>query len=406
MSGNLALVSVAFLALTQTTSSAPIGSSNTSTKLCVQLQILVPVVADQYHYDQPQVNSNIDAIDWTVNVTTWDMADWTARQRGTVHINQTFTISAQLCVPSKNTSKADILHIATAGQGFDRRYYDVEVQPEEYSYVDAAIGKGYSVLAYDRIGTGGSEKPDAYDVVQIPTDIEVLAGLTKIARSGDLISSSQVSAATTDGEPAIQDYQATKVVHVGHAYGSYIMSIMFENPTYGNLSDGALMTGLYFNFAMENNTLTVLNYNHAFPKESDPVRFAEWGSGYFVLDNKQTLQKLFFQKATLDPALLDYTESIKQPESVGTYSSEGNSTLTPATAFTGPIMFFTGEFDNYVCDGDCNGVYDEDFTNYLYPNAKAPAHYLQPGAGHATGLSTNASAGYEVMLQYLDSQGL
>jgi hypothetical protein len=196
----------------------------------------------------------------------------------------------------------------------------VEIQPEEYSYVDAAIGKGYSVLAYDRIGTGGSEKPDAYDIVQIPTDIEVLAGLTKMARSGDLISSSQVSATDTGGEPAIQDYQASKVVHVGHAYGSYIMSIMFENSTYAKLSDGALMTGLYFNFAMENNSLTVLNYNHAFPKEQDPVRFADWGSGYFVLDNKQTLQKLFFQKATLDPALLDYTESIKQPESVGTVS--------------------------------------------------------------------------------------
>lgn len=201
----------------------------------------------------------------------------------------------------------------------------MEVQPQEYSYVDAAISKGYSVLVYDRIGTGGSEKPDAYDIVQIPTDIvqiptdiEVLAGLTKMARSGDLISSSQVSATTTDGGLAIQDYQPTKVVHVGHAYGSYIMFIMFEK--YANLSDGAIMTGLHVNFAMLNNSLTVLNYNHAFPKENDPTRFAEWGSGYFVLDNKQTLQKLFFQKATLEPALLDYAESIKQPESVGTVS--------------------------------------------------------------------------------------
>jgi hypothetical protein len=122
MSRILPLVSAAFLALTQTASSAPTGSSNaTSTKLCVQLQIPVPVVADQYHYDQPQVNSNIDAMDWTVNVTTWDMADFTARQTGTVHVDQTFNISAQLCVPSKKTSKAAILHIATAGQGFDRR---------------------------------------------------------------------------------------------------------------------------------------------------------------------------------------------------------------------------------------------------------------------------------------------
>lgn len=116
------LVSAAVLALAQTVSTAPTGTPNaTPTKMCIQLQIPVPVVADQYHYDQPQVNSNIDAMDWTVNVTTWDMADFTARQIGPVHVDQTFNISAELCVPSQKTSKSDILHIATAGQGFDRR---------------------------------------------------------------------------------------------------------------------------------------------------------------------------------------------------------------------------------------------------------------------------------------------
>lgn len=204
------------------------------------------------------------------------------------------------------------------------RYFDVEVQPEEYSYVDAMISKGYSLLAYDRIGTGGSDKPDAYDIVQIPTDVEILAGLTKIARSGNLITSSKIISTTTYGDfethSKIQNYQPTKIIHVGHAYGSFMMALMYQNPAYAHLVDGALMTGLYINTVMLANPLTVLNYNHAFAKEQDPFRFADWGSGYFVLDNKQTLQKLFFQKETLDPVLLDYTERIKQPESVGTVS--------------------------------------------------------------------------------------
>ena len=189
----------------------------------------------------------------------------------------------------------------------------MEIQPEEYNYVDAAIAKGYSVLAYDRIGTGGSQKPNAYDIVQVPTDIEVLRALTNMARDGTLISSSQVS-----GDHTVQNYKAAKVVHVGHAYGAFIMHIMFTQ--YANISDGALMTGLLFNTAMEAYPLSVLNYNHAFAKEADPVKFADWGSGYFVLDNKLTLQKLFFRKQTLDPALLDYAEDVKQPESVGTVS--------------------------------------------------------------------------------------
>jgi hypothetical protein len=32
--------------------------------------------------------------------------------------------------------------------------------------------------------------------------------------------------------------------------------------------------------------------------------------------------------------------------------------------------------------------------------------YLQPNTGHALTVATNSSAGYQVMLQYLDSHGL
>ena len=122
MSGTLALVSAALLALTQTASSAPVETSNaTSAKLCVQLQIPVTVDAHQFSYDQPQVDSTIDAIEWTVNVTTYGHSNWTLRETGMVHVTQTFNVSGELCVPSTNTSKSDILQIATAGQGFDRR---------------------------------------------------------------------------------------------------------------------------------------------------------------------------------------------------------------------------------------------------------------------------------------------
>ncbi|KAK9364428.1 Alpha/Beta hydrolase protein, partial [Lipomyces kononenkoae] len=307
----------------------------------------------------------------------------------------------QLCVPSQKTCKSSILQIATAGQGFDKRYFDVEINPSEYSYVDAAVAKGYSILTYDRLGTGASDKPDAYDVVQIPTDVEILAGLTKIARSGEIISS-----ATVLNGSLVSDFIPTKIVHVGHAYGSYMGTFMLAK--YGDLVDGALLTGLLLNNELKDKPITVLTYNHAFPREVNPILFADYGSGYFVLDSEETLQKLFFQKATLDPALLAYAESIKQPETVGQYATE-DALEIPSTAanYTGPILFFTGEYDNYVCNGDCNGVQYQDQTEYIYGNATDQfSFYLQPNTGHATGLSMNASAGYEVMLQFLDSRGL
>jgi hypothetical protein len=37
------------------------------------------------------------------------------------------------------------------------RYWDPQIQPQNYSFVDFAIGKGYSIFFYDRIGIGKSQ---------------------------------------------------------------------------------------------------------------------------------------------------------------------------------------------------------------------------------------------------------
>jgi hypothetical protein len=91
------------------------------TKQCVDLEIPVDVSATNYHFNFPKVNNNIDTADWVWNVTTWDMSNITERITGTINIDDTFTISAQLCVPVGG-SKKDILQIATHGVGFDKRY--------------------------------------------------------------------------------------------------------------------------------------------------------------------------------------------------------------------------------------------------------------------------------------------
>ncbi len=76
------------------------------------------------------------------------------------------------------------------------------------------------------------------------------------------------------------------------------------------------------------------------------------------------------------------------------------------TDFCTHLQFFNGEFDNYVCIGDCRNVYDEEVTKGLFPAVSNIATYLQPNTGHALTVATNASAGYEVIMQYLDSQWL
>lgn len=209
----------------------------------------------------------------------------------------------------------------------------MELKPEEYSYADAAVKKGYSILTYDRLGTGESEKPNAYDIVQIPTEIEILAGLTKLARSGKLISSSKVSSAT-NGKTIVPDFQPSKIIQVGHSFGSYLIAGMLAR--YGNLSDGAILTG--FLITNLDRMLDVLHYDHEFARQHDPVRFGDYSSGYFVLNTESCLQKLFFRKGAFEPELLTYAEKIKAPEAVGEYASEGTSPLSPALEFRGPIQ--------------------------------------------------------------------
>lgn len=95
--------------------------TTTNTKLCVELEVPVPINATNQLFDQPRVDSTIDAIDWTVWVSTRTTPPARDRVIGNKTISDTFKINAQLCVPSDKGPKADILQIATPGLGFDKR---------------------------------------------------------------------------------------------------------------------------------------------------------------------------------------------------------------------------------------------------------------------------------------------
>lgn len=69
------------------------------------------------------------------------------------------------------------------------------------------------------------------------------------------------------------------------------------------------------------------------------------------------------------------------------------------------MQFFVGEYD-VICGGDCRGAYELEYLKKLYPAAADVSVYLQPASGHGLTLSTNATAGYNVIFSYLDAYGL
>lgn len=76
--------------------------------------------ATNFVYQTLRVDSNIDAVEWTLDLDTWSSPNATARILGELPVEDDFVISAQLCVPDAGGNKADILQIASHGVGFDK----------------------------------------------------------------------------------------------------------------------------------------------------------------------------------------------------------------------------------------------------------------------------------------------
>ncbi|SCN92210.1 unnamed protein product [Fusarium fujikuroi] len=326
-------------------------------KNCVQLQIPVTASANNTRYNSIKVESNIDLVDFV-----WDTSTWSHANRSTeVHpVHGTYSISAQLCIPADG-KKADVLQIATHGLGFDKRYWDPELKPEEYSYVDTALAK-------------------------------------VLARDGNLLNSSKVIGKRP--QKAFYDYKPKKVVHVGHSFGSATTSGLLS--LHGSLSDGAILTGFLPN--NQSGKVGANTFGFEFARQHDPKRFGDRPAGYAVQASLSSIQQIFLKKGYFEVEALEYAEKIKQTGTVGELSSA--LIVQPTTEFKGPLQYFIGENDYPFCDGDCNNTYDMETLKGLNPAATHISVHLQPGTGHGLTLSTNATAGYEVMLAYLGSRGL
>jgi pimeloyl-ACP methyl ester carboxylesterase len=264
-------------------------------------------------------------------------------------------------------------------------------------------------LTYDRLGVGLSDHPDPYETVQIPVQREILVGLTTMAREGTLFSNASSilssSRCLTPVPCTLAGYKPRKVVHIGHSFGSILTATMMY--TYGSsLSDGAVLTGFVQNTQLRNGKLSSFNLEYA--AESDPARFAAWGSGYMTQASRSAIQLVFFKKGSFTRELLDYAFSIAQPTAIGEwyrFPSVSAALGLPATKFTGPLQFVLGEYD-WSCLGDCKGTYTLPALQGIYPNASNIEVQLQPGTGHGLTFSTNATAGYALTLDFLDKNGL
>jgi hypothetical protein len=169
--------------------------------------------------------------------------------------------------------------------------------------------------------------------VQGAVQVEILKELTDLARSGQLLKTSTITSGSLQG---YGDYTPSRIVQVGHSYGSILVDLFLAK--YPTLSDGTVFTGWivgptpgipkFGTFAMQ------------YAPEADPGRFADLGSGYMMIANQTDYQYLFLSQRTIDQGALDYYFSIRQTLTVGEILSGIPTFVTglPAPGFTGPIL--------------------------------------------------------------------
>ena len=158
--------------------------------------------------------------------------------------------------------------------------WDIQIEPEKYNYVDAVLNAGYSILNYDRLTVGQSyvlNKPAGYKEGQIPTEIEILRGITELIKAGRL---SQYASNA-------KDVTFSKYIHVGHSLGS--ITTYGLAALYPDLSDAVVLTGFIPNKQFYNEKISFQDGNYA-----AAVGFPDRTAGYTVPGTPDSLQVGFF----------------------------------------------------------------------------------------------------------------
>jgi len=200
--------------------------------------------------------------------------------------------------------------LATHGIGQARSHWNSPFRPEEYNFVQHAIGQGYSVFFYDRLGQGSSQKISGY-VNQINIHEEILKELSKIVRSGEYT--------TAIGKPE-------KLAVIGFSFGSYIThAAIGSNP---EIADAVVLTAIGLNSTGINANGLVRSFVPRIANRQDQ-KFSAFDNGYLtwvdkfaqietwvLLDiqgGKQLTINRYFKQPFYDAETADFAEEAKQP---------------------------------------------------------------------------------------------
>jgi hypothetical protein len=125
---------------------------------CKEYTFKDKVTTENVIFGLPKFKTNYDVAEYLFNETRKDSRTAFNPVGGTENVTSEYTLAGTFCKPKKTNGKETTVLIATHGLGYDRRYWASAYKPDEYSFAKYALDQGYSILYYDRLGTGKSEK--------------------------------------------------------------------------------------------------------------------------------------------------------------------------------------------------------------------------------------------------------
>jgi hypothetical protein len=104
----------------------------------------------------PTWSDNYALTDFVTLAATRASANFSAPLTAGASLTGKHTISATFCSPKSKNEHSKTVLLASHGLGFDRNYWNSQIEPDNYNFVQYVIDKGYSIFFYDRLGTGKS----------------------------------------------------------------------------------------------------------------------------------------------------------------------------------------------------------------------------------------------------------
>ncbi|KAI1260350.1 alpha/beta-hydrolase [Xylariaceae sp. FL1019] len=346
---------------------------------CRDLTIDINISAENQVFTLKPPHGDIEVTNFVLNVIQPGSNFTQTISSGTSTKSGSYQIAATYCEPSHGPGKA--LQILTHGINFGKSYWDHPVHNYNYSYVNSALSRNYSVFFYDRLGVGGSSKGDPLNEIQPALELSALQALTSMLRQTSV--------------PGIET-KYEKLVHVGHSFGS-LLTYAFTD-SFPTLSNGIALTG--FSLDPEFSALSILGDNIVAANS-----LPEWKhlpDGYLVDKGVNSLHTGFFSPDAFDPEVLEAAYKVVEPRTIGETLSQ--DVVPMQSQFGGPVLVITGERDFPACGGNCLATEPSipAMTEEAFVKASSFNVTIVPGTGHALNFHYSWPTTYGVVSDFFD----